>query len=65
MKLHSIEFCAVLGMVQVIRTAVAVHCGDDMIGFAKRKRSKRVDNVLSLRDRCEWRFKISIRTAII
>ena len=39
-KLHCINFFAVLGMVQVLLTIVAVHCGDDTVVSAKRKRSK-------------------------
>ena len=55
--IHIIEFCVVPGMVQAVLTAVAVRCDDDMIGSSKRKRSKRVNNVLSIRDLCEWRIK--------
>ena len=45
MKIHSIEFCAVPGMVRFTLTAVPVHCVDDMIGSATRKRPKWVDTV--------------------
>ena len=35
MKIHSIDFCAVLGLVLFTLTAVAVHCVYVMVGFCK------------------------------